>query len=260
MPGQMTAHRMGANLETGMYICHAAGAFPYTNVKFRWNEILKAQDLNETAKLWSPLTRAFQQLRFKFLDNVDSNFACSLRKDGRLEGFRSFLRKIWKAVDGDIDPSKSESVARDFGDELTQAYSDAQAEWQGIDRDLLKWFVPTMGSALVGGIFSPLFASAGLAVAGLGEIIQAEMKRRAFRQRVTSAAKAVLQNPNVSQRSSAVPPKIRIITPSCDPPHILPDPSSARLSQDWRSAFVCPPAATTIHRCANNFFRRSLTI
>jgi len=184
MPGQMTAARMGANLEMGMYICHATGAFPYTNVKFRWNEILKAQSLDETAKLWSPLTRAFQQLRFKFLDKVDSNFACSLRQDGRLEGFRSFLRKVWKAVDGGVDPGKSEAVARDFGDELTQAYNDAQAEWKGIDRDLLKWAVPTLGGALVGGFFSPLFVSGGLAVAGLGEIIQAQMKRRAFRQKI----------------------------------------------------------------------------
>jgi hypothetical protein len=37
MPGQMTAHRMGANLEMGLYICQSIGAFPYTNVRFRWN-------------------------------------------------------------------------------------------------------------------------------------------------------------------------------------------------------------------------------
>jgi hypothetical protein len=185
MPGQYTAARMGANLEMGMYICHATGAFPYTNVKFRWEEILKAQDLGENAQVWSPLTKAFQELRFKFLNKVDSNFACSLRKDGRLEGFRSYLRKVWRAVEGGIDPSKAEGVARDFSDELTQAYSDAQAEWGEIDRDLLKWAVPKLGgAAMAGGHFSPLFAAGGVAVAGLNEIIQAELKRRAFRQKV----------------------------------------------------------------------------
>src|SRR6266849_1176844 len=185
MPGQFTASRMGANLEMGMYICHATGAFPYTNVKFRWDEILKAQDLDNNAQVWSPLTRAFQQLRFKFLNKVDSSFACSLRKDGRLEGFRSYLRKVWRAVEGGIDPSKAEGVARDFSDELTQAYSEAQAEWSGIDRDLLKWAVPKLGgAAMAGGTFSPLFAAGGVVAAGMSEIIQAEMKRRSFRQKV----------------------------------------------------------------------------
>ena len=185
MPGQYTATRMGANLEMGMYICHATGAFPYTNVKFRWDEILRAQELDANARVWSPLTKAFQQLTFKFLDKVDSNFACSLRKDGRLEGFRSYLRKVWRAVEGNTDPSKCEAAARDFGDELQQAHNDAQAEWNGIDRDLLKWAVPKLGAAtLAGGKFSPLFAAGGFVLTGISEIVQAEMKRRAFRQKV----------------------------------------------------------------------------
>src|SRR3984957_6743149 len=60
--GQVEVGRMGANLEMGLYICQATGAFPYTNVKFRWNEILGAsQDLDATAQVWSPLTNAFQR-------------------------------------------------------------------------------------------------------------------------------------------------------------------------------------------------------
>ena len=46
MAGQMTAARLGCNLEMGLYICRATGAFPYTNVKFRWNEIMAAQNLD----------------------------------------------------------------------------------------------------------------------------------------------------------------------------------------------------------------------
>jgi hypothetical protein len=183
--GQFEAGRMGANLEMGMYICQATGAFPYTNVKFRWKEILGArQDLNETAQVWSPLTNAFQQLTFKFLEKVDSKFACSMRQDGRLEGFRSYLRKLWNAVGGDPDPAKAESLARDFRDELTQAFNEAKGEWQAIDRDLLKWGIPKLGGALAAGLFSPALAVGGFAVAGLSEIIQAEMKRREFRKKV----------------------------------------------------------------------------
>lgn len=185
MPAQTMASSLGANLEMGLYICQATGSFPYTNVKFRWREILAAkQELDATAQTWSPLTNAFQKLPFRFLDKVDSGFACTIRKEGRLEGFRSYLRKLWSAVGGEPDLAKAESLARDFRDELSEAYGEAQAEWNAIDRDLLKWAVPYLGGALVTGIFSPTFAVGGLVVAGLGEIIQAEMKRWEFRKKV----------------------------------------------------------------------------
>jgi len=195
MPAQLTAARMGANLEMGMYICQATGAFPYTNVKFRWREILGAtQNLNATAQVWSPLTNAFQQLTFKFLDKVDSEFACSVRKEGRLEGFRSYMRKLWKTVGGEADPTNSESLARDFRDELTQTFNQAQSEWQAIDRELFKWAVPTLGGAIATGAFSLALPTAGFVVAGLGEIIQAEMKRREFRRKVPMSVFIDLQN------------------------------------------------------------------
>jgi hypothetical protein len=185
MPAQTMVSNLGANLEMGLYICRATGSFPYTNVKYRWREILSSKsDLDANAQTWTPLTSAFQQLPFRFLDKIDSEFACTIRREGRLEGFRSYLRKLWSTIGGDIDPAKAAPVARDFQDGLTQAYSEAQAEWSAIDRDLLKWAVPTIGGGLITGIFSPAFAVGGLVVAGLSEIIQAEMKRREFRQKV----------------------------------------------------------------------------
>jgi hypothetical protein len=185
MPAQMMASNMGANLEMGMYICHATGAFPYTNVKFRWKELLGAkQDLDATAQIWSPLTNAFQQLKFKFLQNVDSGFACSIRQEGRLEAFRSFMRKLWNTVGGEPDFSKSEALARDFRDELTGAFKQAQSKWDAIDRELMKWAAGTLAGGLAAGAFLPILATSGFAVAGLGEIIQAEMKRREFRKKV----------------------------------------------------------------------------
>jgi hypothetical protein len=185
MPAQMMHLNMGANLEMGLYMCQATGAFPYTNVKHRWKEILSAKDeLDSTAQTWSPLTNAFQQLTFKFLHNVNSQFACSIRQEGRLEGFRSYLRKLWSTVGGEIDASKSDSLARDFRDELTGAFEQARSEWDGIDRDLMKWTTTTAAAAMATGMFSPAFAAGGFVAAGLGEIIQAEMKRREFRKKV----------------------------------------------------------------------------
>jgi hypothetical protein len=186
MSSQIITTRTGANLEMGMYICQAMGAFPYTNMKFRWNEILGARkQFDPTMEVWSPLTNAFQQLKFKFLDKVDPKFAYSIRQDGRLEGFRAFLRKIWQAVDGQPDPSKVPSLARDFTDELTQSYNEANAEWGKIDLDLLKWATPTVAAGIAAGLFSLTMPAAGIAVAGLGELIQARMKRANFRRTVS---------------------------------------------------------------------------
>jgi SEC-C motif len=185
MPAQMMAMRTGANLEMGMYICQATGAFPYTNMRFRWNEILGAkQQFDPTAEIWSPLTNAFQHLQFKFLDKVGPKFAYSMREDGRLEGFRSYLRKIWKAVDGQPDPSKARNLAIDFRDELTQSYNEAKAEWSKIDLDLLKWATPTVAGGLTLGLLSLGLPAAGFVVAGVGELLQAHMKRANFRRSV----------------------------------------------------------------------------
>jgi kynureninase len=94
------------------------------------------------------------------------------------------MRKLWNVVGGEPDANKSEALARDFRDELTQAHNQAKSEWDAIDRDLLKWAIPTLGGALASGAFSLALPVAGFAVAGIGEIIQAEMKRREFRRKV----------------------------------------------------------------------------
>jgi hypothetical protein len=188
MPGQMMMAKSGANLEMGLYICQNIGAFPYTNLKFRWKEILGAgKELDPSAQVWSPLTHAFQNLDFKFLNRVDPQFAVEMRNEGRLSGFRSFLRKVWKTVDGDVDPNKAEKYALDFKDELTAEYDKAKADWASIDRDLMKWAIPAiaglMGSvgAIATGHLGLAVPTGGFAINGVNELIQAQKKKAEFR-------------------------------------------------------------------------------
>jgi hypothetical protein len=190
MPGQLNVYRSGANLETGLLMCQMMGAFPYTNIPFRWREILTAGDqLGPDAQVWSPLTNAFSNLDFKFLNNVDTKFAVAMREEGRLASFRTFMRKVWKTVGGEPDLSKAPSLARDFSDELKDEYGKAQAEWSAIDRDILKWAVPAIGGVLaaagglVTGHYTLAVPSAGLAVNGVNELIQSHMKRSEFRKK-----------------------------------------------------------------------------
>jgi len=192
--GQILVGRTGANLETAMYVAHLTGAFPYTNMRSRWKELLSVtDDLPEAARIWSPLTKAFQELDFKFLNNVDSKFAYSLRSDGRLESFRSFLRKLWNTVGGDIDPLKIDSLARDFKDELIDEYRKAQAEWSEIDRELLMWAASSAAAAvgaagatqqIIPGGMSVVFPLIGSGLFTVSKLLETRLKRREFRKKI----------------------------------------------------------------------------
>jgi hypothetical protein len=190
MPGQMTATKIGANLEMGLLICQNIGAFPYTNLRFRWKEILSAgKELDPKSQVWSPLTNAFQKLDFKFLNKVDASFAVEMRNEGRLEGFRSYLRKVWTTVGGDVDLAKAEALALDFKDELVSEYDKAKADWDSINRKLMKWALPAIAG--VAGSFGGIatghldiaLPSAGFVINGVNELIQAQLKRKEFRKR-----------------------------------------------------------------------------
>lgn len=197
IPSQYMAYRTGANLETGLYICQSIGAFPYTNFRYRWNEILNARDkFDPTMETWSPLTKAFQGLDFKFLDGVDSEFAFRMREEQRLGGFRSYLRKIWNTIGGSPDPTKADVLAREFSDELTQSYAEAQKDWSEIDLGLLKWVgggglvagASAAVTALTTGGLSLALPATGFAINGVSQLVISTMKRRNFRRTVPMSA------------------------------------------------------------------------
>lgn len=197
IPPQYMVYKTGANLETGLYICQSIGAFPYTNFRYRWNEILNAKDkFDPSMETWTPLTKAFQGLEFKFLDSVNAEFAFKMREEQRLGGFRSYLRKVWNTIGGSPDPTKADALAREFSDELTQSYAEAKREWAEIDLDLLKW-VGGGGLIAGAGVAATALATGGLSLAlpaggfclnGVAQLVNSTMKRRNFRRTVPMSA------------------------------------------------------------------------
>jgi hypothetical protein len=180
--GQLINMRSGGNLEIAMFVAQATGAFPYTNIPFRWRELTDARDqMTETAKIWSPLTQAFQQLDFRFLDNVQVSFANEIRRDGRLSAFRSFLRKMSNDAARLDTHDAMESFVRDRKDELVGEYKKAQAEWQKIDEDFFKWAGAATSSALVAGHFVP-HVTVGAAAAVGANLITRYMRQLRFRK------------------------------------------------------------------------------
>jgi hypothetical protein len=132
---------------------------------------------------------------------------CSLRRAflARSNAFLevpSYLRNVWNTVGGEPDPAKSEELARDFRDELTQAFSEAQSDWSVIDRELMKWGIPTMAGGFASGLATAVatghmsldLPGAGFVIAGVSELVQAAMKRRAFRKKVPMSVFIDLEN------------------------------------------------------------------
>ncbi|AJA61048.1 MULTISPECIES: YecA family protein [Bradyrhizobium] len=149
--GQLSMMRSGVNLETALLICDITGAFPYTNMRSRWRELVAARDeLSETARVWSPLANTFQSLEFKFLSNVDVGFATSIREDGRLESFRSLLRTIGKQASEISSLTALDSFVRDSKDALIGEHKKATAEWDKIQESFVKWAGTGLTAATTG--------------------------------------------------------------------------------------------------------------
>lgn len=129
--------RGGTTLEGALAIGEATGAFPYTYSHTKWRELMAStESMPEQAQIWSPLTRAFQALEFRFLNEVDADFAKRVREDGRLIGFRHFLKDLWTKIGGSPDDVQAEALAREFAERLSEEHRRANEEWKKIDRDL----------------------------------------------------------------------------------------------------------------------------
>jgi SEC-C motif len=183
--GQLVPFRGGANLETALMICSITGAFPYTNMHTKWREIMEAREqMNETARAWSPLTKAFQALEFRFLNNVDTRFAQSIREDGRLESFRGLLRRIGKDATEITDLASLDSYVRDCRDALTGEYQKARAEWDKIEVSFFKRVATTGGAgAFISGHLLPDIAMLSAAtLVTLGQLWLRYFDRQQFRK------------------------------------------------------------------------------
>lgn len=190
---EMKIKRMGANLELGLYLGQATGSYLYTNRTFQWKEIMSAkQQTADDSDVWSPLTQAFQSLDFTFLNNVDAGFAYKLKEEGRLSGFRNYLRRVWNKIEENNTPSQANSAAQEFGDELHEEYGKTKEEWAGIDKSIIEFMtgatgISTVLSPLITGGLDWTIPALGFSIAGIGKLLSARYQRREFKASVPLA-------------------------------------------------------------------------
>ena len=190
---EMRIKRMGANLELGLYLGQATGSYLYTNTPFQWNEIMSSrQQTTGDSNVWSPLTQAFQSLDFTFLNDVDAGFAYKLKEEGRLGGFRNYLRRVWNKIEEDNTPAQANSAAREFGDELHEEYGKTKEEWAKIDKSIVEFVtgatgISTLLPPLITGGLDWTIPALGFSIAGVGKLLSSRFRRNEFKTNVPLA-------------------------------------------------------------------------
>ena len=147
---QLLISRVTPNLELGLFLAQATGAFIYTDNPQRWGEILEAMnDGGESDEVgWALVAKGLSNLHLTFLGQVDSRTTLAIRKSGKLGDFRKLLRRIWMNVQNNPEPQKVSTLAQEFVDELKEVHAKTQAEWQSIQKELQRQTEDPVGRLL----------------------------------------------------------------------------------------------------------------
>ena len=188
--GQLHMFTSGASYNIACVVSELTGAYLITDLHAKWKEIeLDRRGRTEHFDAWSPFAKAMQGAPLKYLDDVSLDDALALRKDGRLEDLRTFLRKVWKQA---CDPSSYADVnGQLFADELNSEIRKAEDEWAQIDRDLLK-NAGSVGAGLATaatmvGTGQGEFLAAATLVAGFPLLAASAWQRRGFPNKFPAA-------------------------------------------------------------------------
>jgi hypothetical protein len=161
----------GTNYEQAKLIALHSSSYVMTDLRVRLREIeVDRSDSGVDSEAWSPFSKAFQGLSFNFLDAVPLDAALAIRREGRLESMRHFLRKVWNATakTSPFDDAHIPALAA----ELDEKIREAAVEWKKIDREL----VSRIGMQGVPGLMAagPLIASGYAAFVGAAAVLAGE--------------------------------------------------------------------------------------
>jgi len=127
----ITSTGEGMTYDHAKLIAAAHGASIFTN-----RQMCSYRLRLEASELKSPFQRAaqaFSRSKLDFLNNVPSDFAIGLRKDGRLADFRSYLTSFATATP---EGTSTGSAETDVVNRLEYEYAKYKVEWRDIQRKL----------------------------------------------------------------------------------------------------------------------------
>jgi len=181
----------GANYEIARITSNLTGSYLVTDIYSKWVEIEIDRESNNTYNNdWEPFVKAFQNLKLKYLNNLDLDHALNLRKEARLENLRVFLKKVWDSARTG-DPCSEQNIKL-LRDELIDEVKKAEAEWDEIDKNVLKRLgkdlsktLMATGPAIATG--SVQFVAAALVVSSVANIYTSTGERKSFPDKYPAA-------------------------------------------------------------------------
>lgn len=180
----------GGTYEVAKLTSQMSGSYLFTDLKVRWAMIERDRAAHSApSKVWSPFAKSVQDASLHYLNNLNLDFALRLRKEGRLEGVRSVMTEAWRRAKSD-DPY-DEATALYFAENLTESVREAEAEWDAIKADILKFTGPGVvgGVAAMGAVTSgqAVWLAAAAAVGGAGAFAWHKLKEAAYLKRHPAA-------------------------------------------------------------------------
>ena len=181
----------GASYPSAKMTATITGSYLFTDLYVKWREIeLDRESQSAENKVWAPFAKALQNAPLRYLNNLRLEHALKVRKEGRLESLRGFLRKVWAdACKGDAFDSTNSLL---LSEELADRIRSAEEEWRQIDKDLLKMVSTVAVSSLLAA--GPLIASghadflaAAAVVAGGLPVAHSRLQRHSFPDRFPAA-------------------------------------------------------------------------
>lgn len=178
----------GINLEGALLMANLTGCYLFTDREHLWNQLF--QEIESSPQYreseFTELSYAFQKLHFNFLNNVPLDFALDLRREGRLNSFRVFLREIWTEINRISSREVLTQKIKSFKDKLSAEYSLIEEEWRQIDQKLKahmgKWSLGA-GLAILTGHIRWDIALGALAAYGVKQLIESHFRRKALQTR-----------------------------------------------------------------------------
>jgi hypothetical protein len=150
--GEFHISSVGAPYDAAILLGRKTGSYIYTDHQFQWNQILNVIQADDSTEKWSPITKAFQELNFKFLNNIPPDLAMEVASENRMALFRSFMSDLW--AEAALDTDSSSNRIREFRDQLYIAHAEAEKDWDDIDKKLGRKFskdtVAAMAAMLTG--------------------------------------------------------------------------------------------------------------
>jgi hypothetical protein len=149
--GEIMANRSGGNIEMIDAICYLTGSHSYSTQKF----VTKQLELRGTNPFWTKFGSLYSGLNLTYLDNVNTDFALSMRKEERISGLRNSLREISSFLEEtELDKISDDNILH-FTDKINQEVKQSEEEWMKIIADAQKANAVAVTTGAIGAIIDP---------------------------------------------------------------------------------------------------------